>query len=525
MASLLGHVGEHPFIAVHQLCRLHGASQSWVYRRLGELEEEGLVGSANPRHPGIRARAFYYLTPVGEARLSLPRRRGRPRFLERIAMVYEMRNLFISVQRAGLPVLRWQVLTPGVRGVSLHGAALTVDGRQLIVEWDRGERPARLYRHRLRRVAAVAARTGAGLLFVAADETRGVATLSALAGHLDLQGPHLGLTTRAIIAAQGVPDAACYVPAILDTISLGGFVKTLPRPWGERQLLSPGVMSFRGRWQGNSRLVVELSPLQKVLLSILAGLPLIEAEDLAVLAGGRSEEWVRRVLGDLKRRGLVKDYVADPNLLHRYYFLTYAGLAFLAAACGASTPAYARARGWSVRHGEVSVSHLVRVFEHTQEAREIVLALAREAPHHRRAITWYDEREAYVYFTLGGERRVLAPDARIRWGDRVFFVEIDRGTASTKRLGKKVETYYDFRSCAEHRRFGERFCLLVVAPYPHRERQWLEQVSQLAAEYDVAPLDILTTTREAIQKRGVGAAVWRGVHDVTRRVRLVEERG
>ncbi|MCK4449133.1 MAG: hypothetical protein KAX26_00930, partial [Anaerolineae bacterium] len=162
----------------------------------------------------------------------------------------------------------------------------------------------------------------AGLLFVAADETRGVATLSALAGHLDLQGPHLGLTTRAIVAAQGVPDAACYVPAILDTISLGGFVKTLPRPWGERQLLSPGVMSFRGRWQGNSRLVVELSPLQKVLLSILAGLPLIEAEDLAVLAGGRSEEWVRRVLGDLKRRGLVKDYVADPNFLHRYYFLT-----------------------------------------------------------------------------------------------------------------------------------------------------------------------------------------------------------
>ncbi len=211
---------------------------------------------------------------------------------------------------------------------------------------------------------------------------------------------------------------------------------------------------------------------------------------------------------------MVGEYVADPNLLWRHYFLTYAGLAFLAAACGAPARAYARARGWPARHGEVSVSHLVRFVgnvEHTQEAREVTLALAREASRHRREITWYDEREAYVYFTMNGQRRVLAPDARIRWGDRVFFVEIDRGTASIKRLGSKLRAYYDFRGCAEHRRFGEQFLLLVIAPHSYRERQWLEQVSRLAAEYSVAPLDVLTTTREAVQKRGIGAPIWRGV--------------
>jgi hypothetical protein len=119
----------------------------------------------------------------------------------------------------------------------------------------------------------------------------------------------------------------------------------------------------------------------------------------------------------------------------------------------------------------------------------------------------------------------LAPDARVRWEGRVFFVEIDRGSASSKRLSKKVEVYYDFHCCAEYRRFGEQFWLLIVTPHPHRERQWLEQVSKSAAKSHVAPLDVLTTTLEAIRKRGIGAPIWRGVQDVTRRVRLMEGLG
>ena len=524
MAALLKLIGEHPFVSVRQLCRMEDASQSWVYRRLGKLAGEGLVESVNPRHPCVKARVLYYLTPAGEKRLSLPRRKGRPRFLERIPTVYEVRNLFISMQRARLPVLRWQVLTPSVQGVSLHGALLAVDGRQMAVEWDRGGRPTRLFRFRLRRVAALAAKTGVGLLVVAADEARGVSALSALAGHLDLQGPHLGLTTRAILATQGVPDAACYIPAIGDTLSLGGFVRGLPESREPVQLVSEGAMGFSGTWRGNAHLVVALAPLQKELLDLLAGLPLIAPEDLAVLAGGRSAEWVQRALVDLEKRGLVGDYVPDPNLLNRYYFPTGAGLAFLAAGCGASTRAYARARGWTMRKGEVSVSHLVRVFEHTREAREIVLALAREARRHRQAITWYDEREAHVYFSTGGARQVLAPDARVRWGGKVFFVEVDRGTASFNRLASKLKTYYHFRRCAEHRRFGEAFCLLVVAPEEGREGQWLGLVSKLAAEFNGPPLDILTTTRELVQGKGMGAPIWRGIQDVHGRVRLVEGR-
>ncbi len=511
VATLLKQIGEHPFITVHQLSRILGVSRSQVYDELDGLRAEGWVKSVNPRHPDIRARSLYYLTPAGEARLSLPRRRGSPRFLERIATVYEVRNLFISARCAGLPIAQWQVLTPHVRGVSLHGAALTPDGRRLIVEWDRGERPIRLYRHRLRRVAAIAARRGAGLLLVAADDARGAGLLSILSDYLNPRGPHLGLTTRGFIAMQGIPAAVCYAPAILDFVSLGGFVETLPEPWGEELPLSPGVMSFRpGKWRKNERLCLELSPLQKVALRILAGLPLLTAEDLAVLAGRKNGEWVRRLLADLRDRGLVGEYVDDPNSLDRYYFPTRAGVAFLAAACGAPAHAYARARGWRINDGEVSVSRLVRVFQHTREAREVALALAREASPRHQTITWYDEIEAYVHFTMGGQRRVLAPDARIHWAGRVIFVEIDRGSGSLGRIAGKVRTYYDFRSCAEHRRFGERFRLLVVVPHPYRERQWLALVSRVARERKAAPLDVLVTTREELLRRGMNAPIWQG---------------
>jgi hypothetical protein len=234
---------------------------------------------------------------------------------------------------------------------------------------------------------------------------------------------------------------------------------------------------------------------------------------------------VRRALVGLERRGLVNGYVPDPTRLDRYHFVTGAGLAFLAAGCGASTRAYARARGWSMQHGEVSVSHLVRVFEHTREAREVVLAMVREARRRGEAVTWYDEREAYVYFSFASERKVLAPDARVRWGGRVFFVEVDRGTASGNRLADKLRIYYAFRRCAEHRRFGESFCLLIVAPDGTRERRWLELVAALAGEFDGPPLGMLATTRELLLKRGVGAPIWRGSPDAQKRTRLVEGRG
>jgi hypothetical protein len=517
MESLLEQIGLHPFLSVRQLCRMLNVSQSWIYDRLGELQRQGLVAFVNPRHPGIRARALYYLTLDGVAQLSLPRRWGRPRFLDRIATVYEVRNLFISMQRVGLPVLRWQTLTPCVDRVSLHGVALLDNRRQLVVEWDQGERPLKLWRRRLGGVAELAARTGTGLLLVAADDARGGAMLSILASQLGLRGPHLALTTRSMIAVQGVPDAPCYAPAIGDVLSLGGFVQTLPEPWGDRLPFSNGVMGFRGGWQGNTRLVVELSPLQKVLLSVLAALPLTTADDLAALSGRKSQEWIRRALCDLKRRGLVGEYVADPNLLERYYYPTYAGLGFLAAVCGTAARAYARARGWTVNRGEVSVSHLVRAFRHTQEAREIALALAREARRCHKSVTWYDEREAYVYFATNGCSRVLAPDARIHWGEQVLFVEVDRGTSSSRKLAGKVAVYYDYRHCAEHRRFGEEFRLLVVASHPYRERRWLELVSGLAARRQVLPLDVLTTTREAILEQGIDAPVWRGMEGDRRR--------
>jgi hypothetical protein len=60
-----------------------------------------------------------------------------------------------------------------------------------------------------------------------------------------------------------------------------------------------------------------------------------------------------------------------------------------------------------------------------------------------------------------------------------------------------------------------------VAPEESRERQWLEQTAELAKEFNGPPLDILTTTREMVQKRGLGAPIWRRTKGTHERVRLL----
>jgi len=513
-------------VGAKQIQRILDRSQSWTYERLAEHQSAGLIASVKPRHPAISTHCLYHLTPAGRMEVGLPRRGGRPRFLERIATVYEVRNFFISLQRAGIELAQWQTLTPGVAGTALHGAAVTAAGQQLIVEWDRADRPRRLYRDRLRRVGQAAAETGAGLLVVAADMARGTAMLRALGSQLDVRGPQIGLTSRSIIGAEGLPGATCYIPALGQSLTLEGLLSVLPARSGQRPIISRGIMAFTGDWEGNAQLSLELSALQKQLLEILTALPLCTAEDLAPLARSTSSRWITETLWVLRDKGLVGESVADPSRLVRHYYPTRAGLAYLAACCGSNVKAYAKARGWKLRGDEVSISHLTRVFEHTEQMREFVLGLSNELAGGSKDVAWYDEREAHIYFTDGGRRRILAPDGRIHVGDTVYFVEMDRATGSTTRIADKLRQYYCFRRGGDYRRYGADFRVLVVVPErdADRERLWLDYTARGAARQKVKPLAVLATTLDRVRDKGVGADIWRGVEDRRRLVRPVEAR-
>jgi hypothetical protein len=522
MASILEEIGRHPFVTARQLERIVGASRSGVADRLSRLKQEGFAENVTPRSAVIGRQKLWYLTPSGARHLGLPRRPGRPRFVERMDTVFEVRNFLISAQRAGIPFAEWQVLPAAVEGVSAHAAARTFREQMVIIEWDRGGRPLKLYRTRARSLVRLANKAGAGLLIVAADQARGTGILTVVGRQMGIRGPLAGLTSRQMIAARGVGDALSFVPAIREAVSIGGFVSSLPpRTEVSVQVIRPGISSFGGGWTGNAALVLELHPQQKQVLSILTSLPLVTVDDLAVIAGSKSRRWVQQNLWKLERAGLVTHYVDDERYLIRHYHATSGGVEFMASTSGSPLKSYARARGIVLTpEGEVSVRYLTRVFDHTVQTRQMVMAFAREAASRGTTAEWVDEHEAQVWFSLGGEPQLLAPDARVHLGEATIYLEVDRATSAVDKLQDKLHTYYRFWRSAEHRRFGASFVVVVVAPEPRREAVWLRETALLSKGYGGKPLPIVTAVHGDVMKEGIGGKIFRSLGNGTKRKTL-----
>ena len=123
----------------------------------------------------------------------------------------------------------------------------------------------------------------------------------------------IGLTSRSIIAAEGVPWASRCVPALADSLSPDGFVSALPAMNGHRPLVSRGMMAFAGDWEGNAQTALGLTALQKWLLQILTALPLGTAGELAPLAGSRSSRRGTGALRGLREKALVGEYIEQPS--------------------------------------------------------------------------------------------------------------------------------------------------------------------------------------------------------------------
>jgi hypothetical protein len=213
----------------------------------------------------------------------------------------------------------------------------------------------------------------------------------------------------------------------------------------------------------------------------------------------------------------------------------------LAAACGLEPGRYVRYRRWPTRHGprtpecetglasthrrgrELDVGILLRHYEHTRDVRAFMASLANVARRNRKlrrdhALLVWDESECRRYYRAGGRRRALVPDSggAYRIGQDVyhFFLEVDRGTMSRKKLARKFDCYYSYRQTGEYLQGSAHLPrLLIVVPDEGRAHLIRRVILERARLVNADALDAWIAVQGTLEQRGPSAPVWRHVVD------------
>src|SRR5205085_5758990 len=111
---------------------------------------------------------------------------------------------------------------------------------------------------------------------------------------------------------------------------------------------------------------------------------------------------------------------------------------------------------------------------------------------------------------LDGERLcTVRPDAEGGYRDArgwlSFYLELDRGTTSHRKVDRKLGHYYAYRATTT-------VTVLLVTLGSGRCRQVLHRVEALAVERGTAPLDVRATTLDELRTQGPWASIWRTLY-------------
>jgi len=165
----------------------------------------------------------------------------------------------------------------------------------------------------------------------------------------------------------------------------------------------------------------------------------------------------------------------------------------------------------------------VRHLQHTRDVRAFMVSLAGAARHYRalrfdHALMVWDESECRRYYQAEGRRRALVPDSggvyRIGQDAYEFFLEIDRGTMSRKKLARKFDCYYTYRQTGEYLHGGTRLPrLLVIVPDEGRAHLVRKMILERAKLAGLTPLDAWIAVQDTLNVRGPAAPVWRHIVD------------
>jgi len=258
--------------------------------------------------------------------------------------------------------------------------------------------------------------------------------------------------------------------------------------------------------------------------------PLCRARELAELAQdspGRIGRTLTRLLSLRLIEGDLPGSRAIPAW--RRYILTFTGLRLLAAGAGLAPGTYLRYTGSSAAAREPRpagsrgrqrgryLAWMARYAEHTAGMQALYLQFVRAARERGGAHAldeWRGEWACARRFAHDGAWQLLRPDAmgRYRAGPETlsFFVELDRGTYGARALGAKLEAYSAYRASGAWAQGSLTFpTVLVVTTGEGRLRTILARNLQVAAARLARPLELLVTTREALDRHGLHGPIWR----------------
>jgi Replication-relaxation len=143
---------------------------------------------------------------------------------------------------------------------------------------------------------------------------------------------------------------------------------------------------------------------------------------------------------------------------------------------------------------------------HADAIHDCYLAL-RQGAEERGGTVWWRGDWACPRTYRDGERLcTVRPDAEGGYGDATgwlsFYLELDRGTTSHRKVDRKLEHYYAYRATTT-------VTVLLVTLGSGRCREVLHRVEALAVERGTAPLDVRATTLDELRTHGPWASIWR----------------
>jgi|GEM_PF-4785158 len=573
LSRLLDVVAAHPWLDVEQASALAGLSRRQAARLLEQAVGARLAQVCHVAGLCTYG-ALYALTRRGMRDRPLASPIGLERTLLQIEPLWGARNLLaglaqcdglaqsISPARLSLPAGAQPVL-PGHRAPHLDVLAWGRLAREpgelpFVLEWDLGEVVTEVYRHRFDAIYVMAQRgescafpvwvmvttnraraaqllwlwRNAALRHAMRPLTFYVAEWSAvLSGQPDVWQRicNEGQRCRLFYGEPGVtsPDVKEVGPDLSRRAPRASFS-------ARRVKESPG----RRHDLAHAHLCVPDQYARRVLRRI-ANWPLLTASELSRLLADECETNVRPALCSLVRLGLLAEHrrAQEPA---RFY-LTSLGVRLLAAASGMETGRYVHYRRWPARRTtgrrfaqgktadhvtrsrgkELDVGILLRHLQHTRDVRAFMVSLAGVARQYRalrfdHALAVWDEGECRRYYEADGRRHALVPDSggMYRVGQTLyeFFLEIDRGTMSRRKLARKFDCYYIFRQTGEYLYGGARLPrLLVVVPDEGRAHVIRQVILSRARVARATPLDAWIAVQDTLDARGPDAPVWRHV--------------